>query len=50
VEGAAIREIFNIKHIHHKPKNLGLMGGVNKKTRHRMSCYAERLNFGGRRW
>lgn len=50
IEGAAIREIFNIKHIHHKPKNLGLMGGVNKKMRHRMNCYTEKLNFGGRRW
>ena len=50
IEGAAIREIWNIKHIHHKPKNLGLVGGVNKRMRHRMSSYTEKLNFGGRRW
>lgn len=50
IEGACIREIFNIKNIHHKPKNIGLVGGVSKKTRHRMRNFTEKLNFGGRRW
>ena len=33
IEGAAIREIFNIKNIRHKPKNIGLLGVVPKGVR-----------------
>lgn len=45
VEGATIREIWNIKHTHHKPKNLGLLGGGRtQNSRYNM------FNFGGRRW
>ena len=44
IEGAAIREVFNIKSIHHKPKNLGLLAGSNNRRQYNM------FNFGGRRW
>lgn len=42
-----MREIFNIKHVHHKPKNLGLLTGVTSQMRYKaMNVY----NYGGRRW
>ena len=44
IEGAAIREVFNIKSLHHKPKNLGLLAGSNNRRQYNM------FNFGGRRW
>ena len=45
IEAATIREIFNIKHIHHKPKNLGLVTGAPQ----RMIRRHEMFNLGGRR-
>lgn len=36
IEGAAIREIFNIKNIHHKPKHMGLLGGMPDMSGRRM--------------
>lgn len=35
IEAATIREIFNIKHIHHKPKNLGLIAGSSERQARR---------------
>ena len=57
VEGATIREIWNIKAVHHKPKNLGLLGGAPSKASGMRrnspfagSNYFNMYNNGGRRW
>lgn len=55
IEGASIREIFNIKTIHHKPKNMGLLGAVPaslKKTARRNGSPFGNFNnmYNGRRW
>ncbi len=54
IEGATIREIFNIKKTHHKPHNLGLLGGMpsDSKTarRIRQQNKFNMFNSGGRRW
>ena len=47
IEGAAIREIFNIKKTRHKPHNMGLIAGMS--DRHKR-IYGNMYNFGGRRW
>ena len=47
VEGATIREIFNIRKQRHKPKNMGLIAGANDRQRARFNLM---YNFGGRRW
>ena len=49
IEGAAIREIFNIKRQHHKPHNSGLLGGMPANVKRRLK-YSDKFNFGGRRW
>jgi len=55
IEGAAIREIFNIKNVHHKPRNMGLLGGmpdVSGRQRRRNNPFAggfQNINS-GRRW
>lgn len=49
IEGAAIREIFNIKRVHHKPHNSGLLGGMPANVKRRLK-YSDKFNFGGRRW
>lgn len=49
VEGATIREIWNIKQMHHKPKNLGLLAGASKQMQ--MNFRNNMFNrYGGRRW
>lgn len=57
VEGAAIREIFNIQNVHHKPRNLGLLGGKpngeqSKKARffNPFSGNYHNMYNNGRRW
>ena len=54
VEGASIREIWNIKNLHHKPRHLGLLGGVpGDMRRRRNNPFAGNYNMfnsGGRRW
>ena len=47
IEGATIREIFNIKKARHKPHNMGLIAGAS--DRHKR-IYGNMYNFGGRRW
>lgn len=47
IEAATIREIFNIKKMRHKPKNMGLIAGASKKMNLR---YNNMFNYGGRRW
>lgn len=49
IEGAAIREIFNIKRVHHKPHNSGLLGGMPANVKRKLR-FSDKLNFGGRRW
>lgn len=55
IEGAAIREVFNIKNVHHKPKNMGLLGGtpnMSKRQSRRYNPFAgnyQNINS-GRRW
>lgn len=49
IEAATIREVFNIKHIHHRPKNLGLLGGMPKSIKRRFN-FSNMYNQGGRRW
>ena len=49
IEGAAIREIFNIKRQHHKPHNSGLLGGMPANVKRKLK-YSDKFNFGGRRW
>lgn len=46
IEGATIREIWNIKHVHHKPKNIGLLGGGRQQQMTRYNMF----NTGWRRW
>jgi len=46
IEGATIREIFNIKQMHHKPKNLGLLTGSSKMMQQRLGN--NMFNYGGR--
>ena len=48
IDALKMREVFNIKQIHHKPKNLGLVGGVTPNMRKRMTFMYN--NSGGRRW
>jgi len=53
IEGAAIREIFNIKKLYHKPRNMGLLGVVPKdgsKRNGRLNRANRMLNYGVRRW
>jgi hypothetical protein len=54
VEGAAIREIFNIKAVHHKPHNMGLLGGMPDNVRKQRRNNPFNNYFGnsnhGRRW
>ena len=45
IEAATIREIFNIKHIHRKPRNLGLVAGAPQRMLRRHGMF----NLGGRR-
>ena len=49
IEGATIREIFNIKNIHRKPRNLGLLGATPKAMA-RNNPYANINMYHGRRW
>ena len=49
IEAATIREIFNIKHLHHRPKNMGLLGGMPKQVKRRFRN-SQMFNQGGRRW
>lgn len=51
IEGATIREIFNIKSTHHKPKNLGLIAGSPQRQGRFMSrnTFANNM-YHGRRW
>lgn len=51
VEGATIREIFNIKQVRHKPKNLGLL--VAMPPRNQKNIFGNRYNMynrGARAW
>lgn len=57
IEGATIREIFNIKQVHHRPRNMGLLGarpdGMAIHDSRRISTYMNnRYNMynNGRRW
>ena len=56
IEGAAIREIWNIKHQHRKPKNFGLLGAtpryMTERERRRRNPFAQNINnmYNGRRW
>ncbi len=43
IDAMKMREIFNIKRIHHKPKNLGLITGAPKQMQRR---YNNMYNFG----
>ena len=47
IDAMKMREVFNIKQIHHKPRNLGLIAGATPKMRQRISYM---YNNGGRRW
>lgn len=46
VEGAAIREIWNIKTMRHEPKNLGLLTGTPPKARRSHLYGMNMFNFG----
>ena len=54
VEGAAIREIFNIKMARHKPHNMGLLGGMPDNVRKQRRNNPFNNYYGnsnnGRRW
>lgn len=51
IDTMKMREIFNIKRVHHKPRNLGLITGTVPKTSHRQNPFARRDNvYNGRRW
>lgn len=46
-----MREVFNIKRVHHKPRNMGLLGGTMPQMQRRMNLFGNNANvYNGRRW
>jgi hypothetical protein len=55
IDTMKMREVFNIKHIHHKPKNLGLVTGASQQQMRRNGVFtrtnsARRMFNQGFRW
>lgn len=46
IDALKMREVFNIKQTHHKPRNLGLIAGASPTMQRRMNNYM----YNGRRW
>ena len=44
IDTMKMREIFNIKHIHHKPKNLGLVTGASEKVMKSRGVFPQSYN------
>ena len=45
-----MREVFNIKRVHHKPRNMGLLGGTTPQMQRRMNLFGNANVYNGRRW